>query len=79
MLLKQQKYEEASRYGDSVCYHAVTNNEDWIWEQCKKFDMIGSNSCVYGNLAILIYYGNNFPERKARVEELKHLFIKTFC
>jgi len=70
--VKAQNWEKASTRGDGVCYRAVTENKNWIWEQVRGTKITKEwNDCSYGNVAICIHYGQKFPERHAQIEELK--------
>jgi hypothetical protein len=77
-LIKEKKWEIASKYGDSISYRAVINNEDWWWHQTSGITTINPtwNSGAYGNAAIGIWYGRNFPERSSLIENLKDLLDK---
>ena len=72
-LIKAGDWEKAAGFGDGVCYRAVTNNEDWIWGQLTKPSGSADqwNSCSWGNYAIGIHYGANFPNRTEQVKKLK--------
>lgn len=74
-LIKQGKWEEAARFGDHICHNAVTNNEQWIWDQANDMLNITNtskwNSCSWGNGALLIYYGSSFADRNETVSKLK--------
>jgi hypothetical protein len=74
-LIKEKNYEQASKYGDKVCYNAVNNNEDWIWDHVHKITEINNewNSCSYGNAAMFIHYGSQFPERTNEIKRIKKL------
>lgn len=79
-LLREGKWEQASRFGDYVSYNAAINNEEWWWIQIRSVintnpsDRQSWNSCSYGNLAMAIYYGEKFPDRSVDVEKLKNMF-----
>ena len=73
ILIKQEKWEEAYKYSDNVCYNAVINNEDFIWENeiDVAVDVNKFNSCSWGNVAILIHFGEQFPDRRNDIIKLK--------
>ena len=78
LLIKENKWEEASQYGDHITYQAVINNEDWIWQQSDSIDSIDKNifnSCSYGNLAIVIHYGSKFSDRAESIMKLKNFCL----
>src|SRR5438105_15910033 len=71
--IQQEQWEKAASFGDYVCYQAVTTDQDWIWAQANKFDCQDPrmNSTSYGNLAMMIHYGSQYPHRAGVVEQLK--------
>lgn len=74
LLIQQERWKEASRFGDHVCYSAIINNEDFIWEQlapCSLTPDLEWNSCSWGSVAMAIYYGQKFSDRHDDIEKLK--------
>jgi hypothetical protein len=62
-----------------VSYKAAINNENWWWNQIKELDHIDKrrfNSCSYGNLAMAVYYGGDFPERSESIQRLKSICLR---
>ena len=79
-LIKNQKWNEASKYGAQECYGAVINDKDFIWKQIifyKKDDRTIMNPTLWGNLAILIYHGEKFSHRHDKIKQIKQNIIKT--
>lgn len=73
-LIKNLRWEDASKYGDHVSYNAVKNNKNWWWEQVETLDKVDKerwNSCSYGNIAMAVYYGQEFPERQECIDKIK--------
>jgi hypothetical protein len=80
-LIQQEKWGKASRFGDHICYGAVINNANWIWDQIKELDIKDVdkyNSCSWGGLAMAIHYGSAFPERKEAISNIKLFFLQYF-
>jgi hypothetical protein len=75
-LIREERWEEASRYGDRVSYEAVKNNEQWWWDQISDVKEITNewNSCSYGCTAMAVFYGRDFPERADKINDLKQFF-----
>ncbi len=74
-LVSQEKWEEAALFGDGICHNAVVKDENWIWEQIsnitKDTDTRSWNSCSWGNAAIFIHRGSDFPHRITQINNLK--------
>ena len=70
-LIRKGNWEAASKFGDHISYNAI-KNEDWWWNQIAALNHIDKevfNSCSYGNIAMEVFYGSKFPERKADIEK----------
>ena len=82
-----KNWEKASEFGDHVCYGAVINDSDFIWDQCTdvfggdNFDpstinVDGWNSCSWGNMAVLVHYGNKRPTQQRMLRDRVYMLAK---
>jgi len=80
-LVREGNFELLAREGDGVCAHAVSNDEDWIWQQALdgvNKDRSRWNLGSYGNIAMLIVNGLKNPRRKDVANALKTKLISAF-
>jgi len=68
-------WKEASEYCDLECYKLVMLDDDILWfdVSCITFDENVECWVTYswGDLACLIYYGENYPRRYKEIDRLK--------
>ena len=75
-LIRQEQWQEASGFGDGCCYRGVTTDDDFIFKEAEWFlyhDRTDWNATSYGNLAMVIHYGSQYPHRAGLVNQLKQL------
>ncbi len=66
--IKNEDWENASKFADWVCAKATIENQDWVWEDIMNPDTYsrreGWNATSYGNIAFMIYYAEQHNIRE---------------